>query len=123
MTHGTTRAHLARAAFEAIALQIADVFAAMELDTGNRLTGLRADGGASSNAFLMQLQADLMDRPVHTADVEEIGAIGAAAMAFAGLGKTLPLPMPSCSFFPQPSAHTLAPVRARWAKALRQTIA
>ena len=123
MTHGTTRAHLARATFEAIALQIADVFAAMELDTGNRLTGLRADGGASSNAFLMQLQADLLGRTVHTADVEEIGAIGAAAMAFAVLGQILPLPTPSCSFSPQPSARTLAPVRARWTKALRQTIA
>ncbi len=123
VTHGTTRAHLARATFEAIALQIADVFAAMELDTGNPLTGLRADGGASSNAFLMQLQADLLGRTVHTADVEEIGAIGAAAMAFAVLGQILPLPTPSCSFSPHPAARTLAPVRARWAKALRQTIA
>lgn len=85
MTHGTTPAHLARATFEAIAHQIADVFAAMEADVGHALTGLSADGGASGNGFLMQLQADLLGRPVLRAEVEEVGALGVAAMAFAAL--------------------------------------
>lgn len=86
MTHSTTPAHLARATFEAIAHQIADVFAAMEADVGHPLTDLRADGGASGNAFLMQLQADLLNRPVLRSEVEEMGALGVAAMAFAALG-------------------------------------
>lgn len=118
MTHGTTRAHLARATFEAIALQIADVFAAMELDAGQPLTGLRADGGASGNAFLMQLQADLLGHPVLTAEVEEVGALGVAAMAFAAMGHDMPLPAPDRTFLPGPAAAGSAPLRARWAQAL-----
>ncbi len=86
MTHSTQPAHLARAAFEAIALQIADVFAAMEQDIGVTLEGLKADGGASANDFLMQLQADVLDRPVTRGDVAEIGILGVSAMAFASAG-------------------------------------
>jgi glycerol kinase len=81
MTHGTTPAHLARAAFEAIAHQIADVFAAMERDMTHRIAGLKADGGAASNGFLMQIQADILGRPLLRSDVEEVGAMGVAAMA------------------------------------------
>ncbi|MEO6300106.1 MAG: FGGY family carbohydrate kinase [Paracoccaceae bacterium] len=86
LTLGTHRAHIARATFEAIACQIVDVFAAMEQDCGQPLLGLLADGGASTNAFLMQLQADLLNRPVTRSDVAEVGALGAAAMAFSGMG-------------------------------------
>ncbi len=89
MTHGTTPAHLARATFEAIALQVADVFAAMQADAGQRLDALLADGGASSNDFLMQMQADILNRPVQRAGVEEVGALGAAAMAFAAMGQPM----------------------------------
>lgn len=119
MTHGTTRAHLARATFEAIALQIADVFTAMEHDIGHLLSGLRADGGASANAFLMQMQADLLAVPVQTAEVEEVGALGAAAMAFATIGVDLPLPAVARSFAPGPSASASPSIRALWGKALR----
>ncbi|MES2541045.1 MAG: FGGY family carbohydrate kinase [Pseudomonadota bacterium] len=76
MTHGTTPAHLARATFEAIAQQIADVLQAMEADVGQPLAELRADGGASGNGFLMQFQADLIGRPVLVSGIEEIGAFG-----------------------------------------------
>lgn len=117
MTHGTLPAHLASAALDGIAQQIADVFEAMERDVGHPLTGLRADGGASGNAVLMQMQADLLGRPVETADVEEIGALGVAAMAMAGQGVTMRLPEPSRAFRPgmaDPAA------RARWAAALRR---
>jgi glycerol kinase len=86
MTHATGPAHLARATFEAIAHQIADVWDAMEADIGAPLARLSADGGASGNAFLMQLQADTLQRPVAIAPVEEVGALGAAAMAAAAMG-------------------------------------
>lgn len=86
MTHGTTPAHLARATFEAIALQVNDVFRAMEQDIGQPLASLRADGGAAANTFLMQLQVDILGVPVIRSDLTEVGAIGAAAMGFAALG-------------------------------------
>ncbi|MCJ8510382.1 FGGY-family carbohydrate kinase [Rhizobium lemnae] len=93
MTHATTPAHIARATMEAVALQIADVFEAMQQDVGVALSGLMADGGASTNDFLMQLQADILDRPVLRGDQPEVGALGAAAMAFRALG--IPAPEPS----------------------------
>ncbi|MDR3494198.1 MAG: FGGY family carbohydrate kinase [Ancalomicrobiaceae bacterium] len=86
MTLATTPAHVARATFEAIALQIYDVFAAMQQDIGQPLKALLADGGASANAFLMQLQADILAKPVHRSDVAELSAIGVAAMAASALG-------------------------------------
>ncbi|WP_121062359.1 FGGY-family carbohydrate kinase [Chachezhania antarctica] len=89
LTGGSTPAHLARATFEAIALQVADVFTAMEADIGAPVSGLLADGGASSNAFLMQLQADILQCDVRASVVEEIGAMGAARMAFAAAGAAL----------------------------------
>jgi glycerol kinase len=78
---GTTRAHLARAAIEAIAFQVADVFAAMEADLGQPLAGLSADGGAARNDFLMQFQADIIGRPVLRGDLAEVSAAGAAMLA------------------------------------------
>lgn len=86
MTHATTPAHLARATFQAIALQVADVFGAMQQDIGNALHSLHADGGASGNPFLMQMQADILGKPVICSAAQEVGAMGAAAMAFAALG-------------------------------------
>ena len=70
----------ARATLDAIAAQIADVLTAMQADAGQPLCELLADGGASSNDFLVQLQADILNRPVQRAGVEEVGALGAAAM-------------------------------------------
>ncbi len=120
MTHGTTPAHIARATFEAIAHQIADVFEAMEADIGQPLIALNADGGASGNAFLMQLQADLIGRPIAAAQVEEVGAMGAAAMAFAALGCG-PLPPSGARHFdPRLSDTTRKGLREAWAQALRQ---
>ncbi|MBP1884111.1 FGGY-family carbohydrate kinase [Sinorhizobium mexicanum] len=86
MTLASTPAHVARATFEAIALQIADVFSAMEKDVGTPLRGLLADGGASANDFLMRLQADILDRPVSRGDQAEVGAIGVATLARRSLG-------------------------------------
>jgi len=82
ITRGTTRAHLVRAALEAIAHQVADVLDALTLDVGV----LRADGGATANRFLMQLQADLIGSPVEVAADAEATAIGAAALAGLAVG-------------------------------------
>ena len=119
MTHGTTPAHLARATFEAISCQVADVLTAMEQDAGQPLQSLSADGGASSNPFLMQLQADLLGRPVLCSPVEEVGALGAAAMAFQALGQ----PLPPATRHPSRYAPNLDPasraqILQRWAKAV-----
>ncbi len=100
MTHATTPAHIARATMEAVTLQIADVFEAMQQDTGLNLSGLMADGGASTNDFLMQLQADVLDRPVLRGDQPEVGALGAAAMAFRSLGIGLSEPSHDRRFDP-----------------------
>jgi glycerol kinase len=81
MTRGTTRAHIARAALEAIALQSADVFAAMAKDARIPLTELRVDGGASGNNLLMQMQADFLGVPVVRPQVTETTALGAAYLA------------------------------------------
>jgi glycerol kinase len=81
MTRGTGRAHIARAALEAIALQSADVFDAMARDAGVPLRELRVDGGASRNNLLMQLQADLLGVPVVRPQVTETTALGAAYLA------------------------------------------
>jgi glycerol kinase len=81
MTRGTTRAHIARAALEAIALQVADVFEAMARDSGIALKELRVDGGACSNNLLMQMQADFLGVPVVRPILTETTALGAACLA------------------------------------------
>ncbi len=86
MTRGTTRAHIARAALESIAFQVADVLTAMQQDAPVPLTELRVDGGASGNDMLMQFQADLLGVPVLRPRVRETTALGAALMAGLGAG-------------------------------------
>lgn len=81
MTRGTGRPHIARAALEAIALQSADVFAAMTRDARIPLRELRVDGGASRNNLLMQMQADFLGAPVVRPQVTETTALGAAYLA------------------------------------------
>ncbi len=115
MTHATCPAHIARATFEAIAHQIADVFVAMENDIGHALHDLRADGGASINAFLMQMQADLIGRRVLQSDIQEIGAMGVASMA---LGAALSGGAHIRAFDPQISEVDRAKERDLWARAL-----
>ena len=86
MTRGTTRAHIARAALEAIAFQTADLVAAMEADASRPLTELRVDGGAARNNLLLQFQADLLGVRVLRPRNTEITALGAAALAGLGCG-------------------------------------
>jgi len=86
LTRGTARAHLVRAALEAIAYQVADVVQAMVADAGLELSELRADGGAAGNDFLMQTQADLLGRVVVRPRALESTALGAAFLAGLGVG-------------------------------------
>jgi glycerol kinase len=86
ITRGTTQAHIARATLKAIAFQTRDALEAMEEESGIRLDSLRADGGASRNDLLMQLQADVLGRPVVRSAVAETTALGAAYLAGLGVG-------------------------------------
>jgi glycerol kinase len=86
LTRGSTRAHIVRAALESVAFQSADLLAAMEADLGAPLAELRVDGGMCSNDFLMQCQADLLDRPVSRPAQRESTAFGAALLAGLGSG-------------------------------------
>jgi glycerol kinase len=86
LTRGANRAHLARAALEAIAYQTVDAVRAIEGACGLELTELRADGGATANAWLMQFQADVLGVPVLVPEVAETTALGAAYLAGVGTG-------------------------------------
>jgi glycerol kinase len=86
MTRGTTRAHIARAALEGIALQVADVLEAMQSDSGLTLTQLRVDGGASANNLLMQIQSDVLGIKVVRPKNAEATAMGAAYLAGIAMG-------------------------------------
>lgn len=86
MTRGTTKAHIARASLEAIALQVADVFEAMEKDAGLTLTELRVDGGASKNNLLLQIQANILGVPVVRPKIVETTALGAAYLGGLAVG-------------------------------------
>ncbi|WIJ26377.1 FGGY family carbohydrate kinase [Devosia sp. RR2S18] len=119
---GTKPAHLARAAIEAIAFQVTDVFAAMEHDSGASLSDLRADGGASRNSVLMQFQADMIGRPVATSAAAEVSALGAAALAFSGFGQFLEAVPFASRFAPQMSDTARAANLLRWQHAIAQTL-
>jgi glycerol kinase len=84
LTRGSSRAHIARAALEAIAYQTVDAVRAMEGATPHPLQELRADGGASANAWLMQFQADVLGVPVVLGELAEMTALGAAYLAGVG---------------------------------------
>lgn len=86
ITRGTTREHICRAAEEAIAYQTKDVIESMIADSGNSLSSLRVDGGATKSDFLMQFQADILGIPVEKPRVTEMAALGAAYLAGLGVG-------------------------------------
>jgi glycerol kinase len=86
LTRGTTRAHIARATLEGIALQVTDILTAMQADSGIAIPELRVDGGASANHLLMQMQADLLGTPVVRSGTPESTVMGAAFLAGLGSG-------------------------------------
>jgi glycerol kinase len=119
MSLGTTPAHVARATLEAIALQIRDVFTAMEADLGHELPDISVDGGATTNDLLMQLLADLLDRPVIRPAITEVTALGVARMA----GEALAVWQADSKaqgevFYPQMPEHERDQLLARWDAAL-----
>ncbi|MFH1305720.1 MAG: glycerol kinase GlpK [Candidatus Omnitrophota bacterium] len=81
LTRGTSQAHITRAALESIAFQSRDLVEALEEDTGKKISSLKADGGVSVNAFLMQFQSDILGIPVILSPIPETTALGAAYLA------------------------------------------
>jgi glycerol kinase len=128
MTRGTTKAHIARAALEAIALQSADVLTAMQQDAPVPLTELRVDGGASNNNLLMQLQADLLGVPVVRPRHTETTALGAAYLAGLAVGVWASSEVIAAQwaearrFEPQLGDDTRKELVERWQHAVLQTI-
>jgi glycerol kinase len=86
LTRGSTKAHLARATLEGIALEVADLGRAMEADMGRRISRLRVDGGASENGLLMQFQSDVLDVAIERPANVETTALGAAYLAGLAVG-------------------------------------
>ena len=127
ITRGTTAAHIARAAIESIALQVADLTDAMRSDAASALTELRVDGGASVNDGLLQYQADIMQLPVVRPKVTETTALGAAYLAglAAGVWKSRDELAGHWQvdrrFEPKMSADKAAAIRARWADAVKRS--
>ncbi len=86
LTRGTTRAHIARATLEGIALQNVDILRAMERDSGKALRVLKVDGGAAANDLLMQFQSDVLGVEISRPEMLETTAMGAAFLAGLGAG-------------------------------------
>ena len=127
LTRGTTAAHLARAALEGIAFQVADVLDVMRVDTGLPIRELRVDGGASANDLLMQFQADILQMPIVRPVVTETTALGAAYLAGLAVGfwkgqdELRALWKADRTFEPRMSADEANYRRSRWADALRRS--
>ncbi len=119
---GTKPAHLARAAIEAIAQQVADVFEAMQQDLAAPLMQLSADGGASRNDALMQFEADMLGVPIRRGDRAEVSAIGAAMMAAQGMGRPMTPQTGGTIFKPALAAAERDAIRAQWREAVDRTL-
>lgn len=128
LTRAAGRAHLARAALEAVAHQLADVLEAMRAEEGVTLTGLRCDGGMSANDLFMQISADLLGLPVERPALLETTAWGAALAAGLGAGvwkspaeaaATLPV---ARRFTPALEAEARERARALWRKAIARSL-
>lgn len=126
LTRGSTAAHIARAAVESIAHQVADLIEAMQRDSGVRLSEMRVDGGASQHDMLMQFQADLLGVPLIRPVTTEITAVGAAYLAglATGVWKGLPqlqeIQQIDRRFEPQPLSPLVAASRERWQRAVER---
>lgn len=124
MTRGTSAAHIARAALDGIAQQVADVLDAMREDCGFPIDEVRVDGGGAANNLLMQMQADLLGAPVARPRILETTALGAAYLAGLAVGFWSGLDELACVwqvdrvFEPQISSDERHAQRARWQRAL-----
>ena len=124
LTRGSTKAHVARATLEGVAHQVADLVAAIETG-GVPIRALRVDGGAAASDLLMQIQADLLGKPVVRPRILETTALGAARLARAGRSfaataaglKQAPGEVDR-TFAPAASAADRTAARARWRRAV-----
>ncbi len=127
ITRGTNRGHIARAALEGIAFQVADVLDAMKQDAGAPIEELRVDGGACVNDLLMQFQSDIMQVPVIRPKVIETTALGAAFLAGLAVGfwsdvaEIQKVWQTDKVFQPSMSADEVATRRSRWTEALSRS--
>ncbi len=127
LTRGTNKGHLARAALEGIAFQVADVLDAMRQDSGVDIHELRCDGGASVNNFLMQFQADILQVPVVRPKIVETTALGAAFMAGLAVGYWSNLEQLESIwkadriFEPNMTMKTVLSAREQWSEAVKRS--
>jgi glycerol kinase len=127
LRRGTKPGHIARAALESIAFQVADVSEAMEGDSKKRANELRVDGGAAVNDLLMQIQSDLLGIPVMRPAITETTALGAAYLAGLGVGmwkdvEDLRTHAKADRYFtPQMDPKKAAEARARWRNAVERS--
>jgi glycerol kinase len=126
LTRGTTSGHLARAAVESIAYQVADLLDAMRLDSGDSVAELRVDGGAAANDSLMQFQSDILRVPVVRPAVTETTALGAAllaglAVSFWKNGLDATASTKDRRFEPQMPESQARSLRARWNEAVARS--
>lgn len=127
ITRGVSREHLARAALESIAYQVADVVEAMEADSGIETPELRVDGGAAANNLLMQFQSDILDVPVVRPQTLETTALGAAYLAGLAVGYWDDLDSIKSQwqvdrrFTPAMDAERVSELRTGWDKALERS--
>ncbi len=126
LQRSTRAGHIARAAVESIAFQVADVLRAMDQDTRQPFRELRVDGGAASNDALMQFQADLLQLPVRRPAVLETTALGAACLAGLAVGywscveEIAGRRSPDTVFRPKTGAQEMQRRQARWREAVRR---
>ena len=127
LSRGCHRAHLIRAALEAIAYQVEDVIAAMEKDVGLKLSHIKVDGGASVNSFLLQFQADISDAVICRLENTEVTALGACYLAglTMGIWKNLDeiksLNRPNVEFYPLMESSYRKECLDGWEKAVRKS--
>jgi glycerol kinase len=126
LTRGSRRAHLARAALEAIAYQTVDAVRAQEAASGERLSILKADGGAVANRWLMQFQADVLGAEVVVPEIAETTALGAAYLAGIATGRwTLDgvgeMWRESARYEPSMSAEQSEALLAGWSRAVERS--
>ncbi len=127
MTRGTGRAHIVRAALEAICYQSCDLFTAMAADCGYKPSQMRVDGGASANRFMMQFQSDILGVPVVRPQVLETTALGAALLAGIGAGiysskeEAASMVKPDLTFTPQMDEHNRGLALYGWHRAVERS--
>ncbi len=126
MTRGTGKAHIVRAALEAIAYQSYDLYAAMVADCGHAPAQMQVDGGASANGFMMQFQADILGIPVVRPVVLETTALGAALLAGLGVGfyenkeAAAAMVKPDLTFHPHMDLHNRELALYGWHRAVER---